>query len=409
MKGALCLLSVAVCAAIAGGCDPGPTADSGSTSACTDRHWVGAWTASSSDADGRTLAGKTVRVIATPLLDGGRIRVTLSNRFGEGPLLVERVAIGTQRNGASLDGRSSPLSFDGTRPVRVEAGLEAISDPVRFELRALAPVAVSVDLSPLSQTPVTRHLLGMQTSFIAPGGGAADDPTSRPFTQRTGARYIVSAIDVLAGGHTGRVVAFGDSLTDGQQAPEPSTSSDRNGVNEDARYPDFLARRELARDRVQTAVTNAGIAGNSLLLAAIPHYGPNGLARLQSDVIDEAGVTDVIVLEGLNDLNYVGGSEVIDALKSLIGRLEHADLNVIAGTLMPAPGSSGDRRAVNRWIRTQSRATVVDFDRAVRDPDSPDQLRARFDSGDGLHLSSAGYRAMAQAIDPRMLRGVRCG
>ena len=41
---------------------------------------------------------------------------------------------------------------------------------------------------------------------------------------------------------------------------------------------------------------------------------------------------------------------------------------------------------------------VVDFDAALRDPAHPDRLRRRYDSGDHLHPSDAGYRAMAEAI-----------
>ena len=57
---------------------------------------------------------------------------------------------------------------------------------------------------------------------------------------------------------------------------------------------------------------------------------------------------------------------------------------------------------VNRWIRT-SRAFdgVVDFDKAVRDPSDPTRLEPAF-SFDGIHMTDAGYRAMANAIDVRL-------
>jgi lysophospholipase L1-like esterase len=41
----------------------------------------------------------------------------------------------------------------------------------------------------------------------------------------------------------------------------------------------------------------------------------------------------------------------------------------------------------------------VDFDAAVRDPAKPATMLARYDSGDHLHPSAAGYQAMAGAID----------
>jgi hypothetical protein len=42
---------------------------------------------------------------------------------------------------------------------------------------------------------------------------------------------------------------------------------------------------------------------------------------------------------------------------------------------------------------------VFDFDAAVRDPDNPAQFRENYHSGDHLHPSETGYRAMADAVD----------
>jgi len=46
---------------------------------------------------------------------------------------------------------------------------------------------------------------------------------------------------------------------------------------------------------------------------------------------------------------------------------------------------------------------VIDFDRVIRDPDHPDRMLPAFDSGDHLHPSPAGYKAMAEAIPLSML------
>jgi lysophospholipase L1-like esterase len=45
---------------------------------------------------------------------------------------------------------------------------------------------------------------------------------------------------------------------------------------------------------------------------------------------------------------------------------------------------------------------VVDFDKAVRDPAAPEKMLAAYDSGDHLHPSSAGYRAMANAVELKL-------
>jgi len=47
---------------------------------------------------------------------------------------------------------------------------------------------------------------------------------------------------------------------------------------------------------------------------------------------------------------------------------------------------------------------VIDFDAAVRDPNHPAQFRDGYHSGDHLHPSMIGYKAMAEAVDLAILR-----
>jgi lysophospholipase L1-like esterase len=55
---------------------------------------------------------------------------------------------------------------------------------------------------------------------------------------------------------------------------------------------------------------------------------------------------------------------------------------------------------VNQWVRKGGAYDwVADFDSVVRDPEHPNRYRAEFDSGDHLHPSDAGYKAMADSID----------
>ena len=45
---------------------------------------------------------------------------------------------------------------------------------------------------------------------------------------------------------------------------------------------------------------------------------------------------------------------------------------------------------------------MIDFDRAVRDPQHPGRMLPRYDSGDHLHPNDAGMRAMAAAVPLRL-------
>jgi lysophospholipase L1-like esterase len=152
-------------------------------------------------------------------------------------------------------------------------------------------------------------------------------------------------------------------------------------------------------------------------------FGPSGLSRLDGDVLATSGVTDVIVLEGINDIGQqppAGAAQVIAGLQQLVTRLKVAGLRVHVGTLTPSGGygaptygsaaADAIRRTVNRWIRRSPLPdTVVDFDTAVRDPSRPSRLRPAYDSGDHLHPNARGYRVMADAVRLGALRGTGCG
>jgi lysophospholipase L1-like esterase len=204
------------------------------------------------------------------------------------------------------------------------------------------------------------------------------------------------------------VVAIGDSITDGL----------RSTLNANRRWPDALARRLAQKGGPETAVVNAGISGNRLLSNS-PCYGEALVSRFERDVLRQPGVRSVIVLIGINDINFaamparagldcdtphtqVNADALIRGYQRLIAQAHQRGIRIYGATLTPAslpPEREAIRTAVNESIRA-SRAFdgVIDFDRALRDPARPDTLQRRYDSGDHIHPSDAGYSAMADAI-----------
>jgi lysophospholipase L1-like esterase len=122
------------------------------------------------------------------------------------------------------------------------------------------------------------------------------------------------------------------------------------------------------------------------------------------------------VLLGINDIGQAGpathaeeqvsAEEIIVGLKQLALRAHAHGIRIIGGTLTPYRGAAyfdaqGEekRERVNAWIRTAKEFDgVIDFDAAIRDPAMPTQIKAAYDSGDHLHPSDEGYKAMAGAI-----------
>ena len=405
---------------------------------CAGSRWIGAWAAAPSNAghqDGipgtRPLAAQTVRMVVHPTVRGELVRVRLSHRYGETATRIGHATVAVRDAGASaLPGTMRELRFGGRRAVTLDPGRELTSDAVRLPVRAGQDLLVSLHLPDVVERP-TEHFITHQTNYLAPtgtgdlaadeSGGAFTVPSRHAFSVGW---YFLSGVDVLAPRRTGAVVAFGDSITDGFQVTGEGPVEDPAAIDKNARYPDFLAERIRSRG-LDLSVLNSGVSGNRVLAdAETPWpYGDAALARYGADALRLPGVTDVILMEGLNDLgndDALPASKLIDGLRRLVLRAERAGLRVHLGTLPPTGGArNGEghgseatarrRQAVNRWIRTSGIASsVVDFDRALRDPDDPSRLRPAYDSGDHLHPNSAGYRAMARAVRLGRLAGTGC-
>jgi lysophospholipase L1-like esterase len=341
-------------------------------------------------------------------IGGSTVRVRLSNACGVRPLAIGAACIGLRSSGpAVVPGSSRRLTFGGETGTTIAAGALVVSDPVELAVAPLADLAVSVHLP--GELPASFGITGRyarQTHYISPPGDFAAAETM-PVGRLTDDWYFLSGIDVVASPETGAIVAVGDSLTDANISTHDGHHS----------WPSQLARRLLARPRGRPmAVMNQGLGGNRILHDI---RGDSGLRRFDRDVLAQPGVTHAIVMLGTNDLrNRPGKPEeevtappMIAGLKQLAVRGRAGGITVIGATLTPfenetfLPGAWNPRReavrqAVNEWLRgADVFDAIVDFDRAVRDPDHPTRMLPVYDCGDHLHPSDLGYRAMGDAID----------
>lgn len=402
---------VVVCAALAAGiwaplALAGPVATS---------RWVGSWASSQQIPEPRNalppqaLRDATLRQIVHLTTGGKELRVRLSNAFGTGPLtvLAAHVARPVSKETGSIDAASDrALTFGGGASVTIPAGADYISDLLAFDVPALSDLAITIYLEVPPQQQ-TSHPGSRETSFLVHGDHVADATLTGATT--VDHWFFISGVDVQEGAAGKAIVALGDSITDGHATAD----------NSDTRWPDDLARRLQSRPATRDlSVLNVGTGGNRLLLDGL---GPNALARFDRDVLGQTGARYLIVLEGINDLGTATRlapitaaqhtllvHQMIGAYEQIILRAHEHGITVIGGTITPDGGSDyyhpsaaseADRQAVNAWIREPGHFdAVVDFDRVVRDPRHPDRLLPAYDSGDHLHPSPAGYRAMAAAV-----------
>ncbi|MFG3135608.1 SGNH/GDSL hydrolase family protein [Streptomyces sp. NPDC048211] len=399
---------------------PGPKA--------RNAHWVAAWTSMPQltepsnmppapfTRDDSVLTDTTLRQTVHVSAGGDHIRLRFSNAFGGAVLPLTKVSValpldGRAGTGAIREGTTRPVTFGGSASVAVPAGAQAVSDPVDFRLAPGSNLTATVYLADgQASTALTSHPGSRTTSYLRSGDHVQDPDL--PGAATTDHWYLLSGVEAWSSGTTSATAVLGDSLTDGR-------GSTTNGND---RWPDVLQQRLAAGGgTVRTSVVNQAAGGNRLLDDGL---GPNGLARLDRDVLSQSGVDRLIVFEGVNDIGTADATpaaqkraadDVIAAYGQIITRAHALGIRVYGATLTPFGGNTpyddpdgyreAARQAVNTWIRTGGRFDeVIDFDRTVRDPQNPRALRASADVGDHLHLNPGGYRSLADTVPTGLFR-----
>jgi lysophospholipase L1-like esterase len=401
-------------------------------------NWIGTWAAApQAAAQGRVDAfhNQTLRLIVHTSAGGKKVRIKISNTFGDQPLLIGAARIARRASKADIDPASDrALKFHGNASTTIPPHSMAVSDPVDLEVPALSDLAISL-FFPETAALTTVHILALQTNYVSAETGDATAQMKFPVADTITSWPFLTGVDVESAPHAAAIVALGSSLTDG----------DGSSMDANRRWPDVLAERlqKAGRKDAELAVLNEGIIGNRLLsdnhsprqaggplpLGAVyeqlgPALGQSGLARFDRDVLAQAGVKYVILALGVNDILFPGSfvphtanvtaQDLINGNRQLIAHAHKKGIRVIGATIPPfehalfrnpfydrfySPEKEKIRQEVNAWIRTGGEFDgVIDFDQAVRGPNHPTQLLPAFDSGDHLHVNNAGNVAQSNAI-----------
>ncbi|WP_329244735.1 SGNH/GDSL hydrolase family protein [Streptomyces sp. NBC_01478] len=361
------------------------------------RDWTGTWaTAPSEYYDVSGMSEVTVRMPVRTSVGGSWVRIRLSNAYATAPVTIGHATVGL-RDGGSAVAHAYGLRFGGKRDVTVPAGGEAVSDPVRLTVPALADLVVSLYL-PGRVTHVSDHWWAQQTVYWTDYGAGdhSADAAGDAYTWTTTSWPFLSGVEVTVP-RARSVVALGDSITDGSYST-PDT---------DQRWPDLLSAR-LNTCLPGAGVLNAGITGNRITAGTATN--PSALDRLERDVLSQPGARSLVLFEGINDLGGATAEQIIAAMTEIAHRAHQRHLRVVAATITPykdftwggwSEATEARRQQVNAFVRDSGGIfdDYADFDKAVRDPADPRRLGAAYDSGDHLHPDDAGMKAFADSID----------
>ncbi len=392
----------------------------------SQRDWVGSWAAgvTRGNLTGTSSVGfnnQSVRMIVHGSVGGSKVRVRLSNVYGEKSVEVGHATVAKPNTDTpaltDVDPASvKQLTFGGSPSFVMPKGAELLSDPVDLPVANDQDLVVSVYF-PTPTGLTTFHSTSRQNSWSGTGD-LADDAAGTGYTvTRTCCWFFLSGVDVLRDKAAGSVIVFGDSLGDGNGIP----------VNSNLRWPDQLFDRLQGKvhPKALPGVLNVSRAGARLSheglepgdggFAGFPELGDNAYSRLDEDVFSETAAHAVIMDLGVNDIwmNNDSPDTIIAAIRQVNQQIQQRGYPVLVGTIGPFEGLMGGngttvwspekeatRQAVNDYLRTHRDEfdAVVDFDKVLRDPAAPTRLRPEFDSGDHIHPNGAGNKAMAEAV-----------
>ena len=374
------------------------------------KKWVGTWsTAPQLVEPGNVppapgLTNNSLRQIVRVSIGSDSLRIRFSNAFSTSAVTLKAVKIAVSTGGNTIDATTSKeLKFSGKTEVTMDPGAMITSDPISFDLKSRMDLAITIYFGETCPN-ITGHPGSRTTSYLLAGNNTSVNDFSGSVS--TDHWYIINGIDVKAPKSSGAVAILGNSITDGRGS----------GTNKQNRWPDILSERLLKNAGTQqVGVLNLGIGGNCVLKNCL---GPSGVSRFSRDILKQQGIRWFIIAEGINDIGQIPdlatadkiAQDLIAAYKQMIVDAHAQGIKVYGATIMPFKKSFYDaeyrqtaRNTVNDWIRTSGNFdAVIDFDKAMRDPNDTLTILPTAHTGDFLHPNEAGYILMGEAVDLKL-------
>ena len=368
----------------------------------TLKHWASVWGNAVSIAENRPESyGKniTLRYPVYSRFGGEAVRVTFDNYCGTDAITISKTTV-------LIDGVFYDVTFGGNADVTIPAGENAVSDAVECTVAPQSTMNVSFYLADYTQMRSMVFTKGpLSIGSYAIGDHTKTEEFDIDVSRNTHYFYFLSNVSVLTDSKNRTVVCYGDSITAQDWPDFLSLRCQEEGYNNTAIIRRATSGSRILRQYSCITYESYGLKGDNRFAHEIPTDGADTVLIQQgiNDIIHPVGV-DVNPFRPMSDLPTV--EELIEGMKKYIAQARSFGYKVYVGTLIPiggwrtyAPFREEMRNQFNEWIRTTDLIDgYVDFDKALADPANPSWFLPEYDSGDHLHPSVAGYKAMADAV-----------
>ena len=368
------------------------------------QNWVGTWATAPQTVVksfmpyNNCMTNRSVRQVVKVSIGGDVIRLKLSNIYSMQPVEIRSIYIAHAKDSSDIDAKTAQyFKFGNSYKAVIPAGKQIVSDALKFKLRNLERVAITINYTSAPEIP-TVHMGSRTTSYIMKGVTNAHSNFAKAF--RENHWYNISGIDVYTMNNNMSAIAIiGNSITDGKC----STDNAQN------RWPDVMSEMlQLKHKITNQGVLNLGIGNNRVTVPG--GFGALAKERFDRDILMQNGVKKVIIFEGVNDIGAAksGSSEtvarqIIESIQGMVKKAKARKMKVYLGTITPFKGAGyythfheAARLYVNDWIRSQAKNVdgILDFAKLLQDPNDNRRMKREYASNDWLHPNPTGYKAM---------------
>ena len=368
------------------------------------QNWVGTWATAPQTVVksfmpyNNCMTNRSVRQVVKVSIGGDVIRLKLSNIYSMQPVEIRSIYIAHAKDSFDIDAKTAQyFKFGNSYKTVIPAGKQIVSDALKFNLRNLERVAITINYTSAPEIP-TVHMGSRTTSYIMKGVTNAHSNFEKAF--RENHWYNISGIDVYTmSNNISAIAIIGNSITDGKC----STDNAQN------RWPDVMSEMlQLKHKITNQGVLNLGIGNNRVTVPG--GFGALAKERFDRDILMQSGVKKVVIFEGVNDIGAArsGSSEtvarqIIESIQGMVKKAKARKMKVYLGTITPFKGAGyythfheAARLYVNDWIRSQAKNVdgILDFAKLLQDPNDDRRMKREYASNDWLHPNPTGYKAM---------------